>query len=77
MSAEENERTFAASAAQDGTAGAQGRSEPSDEPNRGIYSRRATTRLALAALLISVGHVVYAIWRDHLNGGEGLLSVFG
>ena len=59
------------------TTGSQGRSESSDHPNRSIFSARTATWLALAALLISVGHVVYAIWRDHINGGEGLLSVLG
>lgn len=42
---------------------------------RGIFPGRATTWLALAALLISVGHVAYAIWRDHFNGGEGVLNL--
>ncbi len=44
---------------------------------KGFFSGRTATWLALAALAISVGHVVYAIWRDHINGGEGLLSVLG
>ncbi len=59
------------------TTGAESRIEPSDRSKRSIYSGRTATWLALAALLISVGHVVYAIWRDHINGGEGLLSVLG
>ncbi len=59
------------------TTGAKSRSEPSDEPKGSIYSGRTATWLDLAALLISVGHVMYAIWRDHINGGEGLLSVLG
>ena len=53
------------------------RSDPSSKPKNSIFSARTATWLALAALLISVGHVVYAIWRDHINGGEGLLSVLG
>ena len=44
---------------------------------RGFFSGRTATWLALAALAISVGHVVYAIWRDHINNGEGLLNVLG
>lgn len=44
---------------------------------RGLFSGRAATWLALAALAISVGHVVYAVWRDHINNGEGLLNVLG
>ena len=59
------------------TTGSQSRSELSDKPKRSIFSARTATWLALAALLISVGHVVYAIWRDHINGGEGLLNVLG
>ena len=59
------------------TTGSRGRSEPSDKSKRGIYSGRAATWLALAALLISIGHIMYAIWRDHVNSGEGLLSVLG
>jgi len=59
------------------TTGTVSRSEPSVKPKHSIYSARTATWLALAALLISVGHVVYAIWRDHINGGEGLLSVLG
>ena len=47
------------------------------EGTRGFFSGRTATWLALAALAISVGHVVYAIWRDHINGGEGLLNVLG
>ena len=47
------------------------------EGARGFFSGRTATWLALAALAISVGHVVYAIWRDHINGGEGLLRVLG
>ena len=43
----------------------------------GFFSGRTATWLALAALAISVGHVIYAIWRDHINGGEGILSVLG
>ena len=43
----------------------------------GFFSGRTATWLALAALAISVGHVVYAIWRDHINGGEGLLNLLG
>ena len=43
------------------------------EGTRGFFSGKTATWLALAALAISVGHVVYAIWRDHINGGEGLL----
>ncbi len=57
------------------TTGSAIRSEPSDKPKHTIFSARTATCLALAALLISVGHVVYAIWRDHINGGEGLLNV--
>lgn len=44
---------------------------------RSFFSGRTATWLALAALAVSVGHVVYAIWRDHINGGEGLLNVLG
>lgn len=47
-----------------------------DKPRKSLLSARLATWLALAALLISVGHVIYAIWRDHLNGGEGLLTFF-
>jgi hypothetical protein len=47
-----------------------------DKPRKSVLSARLATWLALAALLVSVGHVVYAIWRDHLNGGEGLLAFF-
>lgn len=47
------------------------------EGTTGFFSGRTTAWIALAALAISVGHVVYAIWRDHFNGGEGLLSVLG
>ena len=47
------------------------------EGTTGFFSGRTATWLALAALAISVGHVVYAIWRDHINAGEGLLSVLG
>jgi hypothetical protein len=47
-----------------------------DKPRKSLLSGRLATWLALAALLISVGHVVYAIWRDHFNGGEGLLAFF-
>ena len=47
------------------------------EVTTSFFSGRTATWLALAALAISVGHVVYAIWRDHFNGGEGLLSVLG
>ncbi len=59
------------------TTGSRGRSEPSSKTKRSIVSARTATWLALAALLISVGHVVYAIWRDHINGGEDLLTVLG
>ena len=41
---------------------------------RGFFSGWTATWLALAALAISVGHVVYAIWRDHINDGAGLLG---
>jgi len=44
------------------------------ERTRGLFSGRTATLLALAALAISVGHVAYAIWRDHINGGAGLLG---
>lgn len=44
---------------------------------QGLFSGRTATWLALAALAISVGHVVYAIWRDHINDGAGLLNVLG
>ena len=44
---------------------------------RSFFSGRTATWLALTALAISVGHVIYAVWRDHINGGEGLLSVLG
>ena len=47
------------------------------ESTKSFFSGRTATWLALAALAISVGHVVYAIWRDHINGGEGLLRVLG
>lgn len=47
----------------------------SDKGSKGFFSGRTATWLALAALAISVGHVVYAIWRDHINGGEGLLNL--
>ena len=47
------------------------------EGTSGFFSGRTATWLALAALAISLGHVVYAIWRDHINGGEGLLSILG
>jgi hypothetical protein len=47
-----------------------------DTPKESPHSARLATWLALAALLVSVGHVVYAIWRDHFNGGEGLLAFF-
>ena len=47
------------------------------EGKTGFFSGRTATWVALAALAISMGHVVYAIWRDHINGGEGLLSVLG
>jgi hypothetical protein len=49
-------------------------SKHSEEVSKGFFSGRTATWLALAALAISVGHVVYAIWRDHINGGEGLLN---
>ena len=48
-----------------------------DKGARVFFSGRTATWLALAALAISVGHVVYAIWRDHINNGEGLLSILG
>ena len=51
------------------SAGLKGRAEDT----RGFFSGRTATWVALTALAISVGHVVYAIWRDHINGGEGLL----
>ena len=47
------------------------------EESTGFFSGRIATWLALAAFAISLGHVVYAIWRDHINGGEGILSVLG
>jgi hypothetical protein len=47
-----------------------------DKPKKSLLPERLAIWLALAALLISVGHVIYAIWRDHLNGGEGLLAFF-
>ena len=53
--------------------GTKGRAEGA----RGFFSGRTATWLALAALAISVGHVAYAIWRDHINDGEGLLKVLG
>ena len=54
-------------------AGLKGRAEDT----RSFFSGRTATWLALAALAISVGHVAYAFWRDHINGGEGLLNVLG
>ena len=47
-----------------------------DKPKKSIITARLATWLALAALIIPVGHVIYAIWRDHLNDGEGLLAFF-
>ena len=47
-----------------------------DKPRKSLLRGPLATWLALAALLISVGHVIYAIWRDHLNGGSGLLALF-
>ena len=40
-----------------------------------LTSGRLTLWLALAALLISGGHITYAVWRDHINDGKGLLGV--
>ena len=37
-------------------------------------SARLTPWLALAALLISLGHIIYAVWRDHINHGVGILG---
>ena len=48
-----------------------------DGSGKSRLSGQTATRIAVAALLIAVGHVVYAIWRDHFNGGEGLLNVLG
>ena len=36
---------------------------------------RLTPWLALAALLISLGHIIYAVWRDHINHGSGILGM--
>ena len=47
-----------------------------DGPGKGHSPGRFISFVAIAALLVSAGHVVYAIWRDHLNGGEGLLAFF-
>ena len=52
-------------------------SDSREEDRKSRLSGRTATWIAVAALLIAVGHVVYAIWRDHLNGGEGLLNVLG
>jgi|ETNmetMinimDraft_2_1059921.scaffolds.fasta_scaffold380756_1 hypothetical protein len=48
-----------------------------DKKKRGLRLERLTPWLALAALLISVGHIIYAVWRDHINDGQGLLGVLG
>lgn len=50
--------------------------DSSDNPGKGRGPSRFISLVAIAALLVSVGHVVYAIWRDHLNGGDGLLALF-
>ncbi|MEK7806928.1 MAG: hypothetical protein AAB528_04250 [Chloroflexota bacterium] len=55
-----------------GTPGPTGPDKPRKRPLPGALA----TWLALAALLISVGHVIYAVWRDHFNGGEGILAFF-
>jgi hypothetical protein len=36
---------------------------------------RLTPWFALAALLISLGHIIYAVWRDHINNGVGVLGI--
>ena len=36
---------------------------------------RLTPWLALAALLLSLGHIIYAVWRDHINHGSGILGI--
>ena len=59
------------------TTGLKTQDEGWHEHRKGLVPERLATWLALASLLISVGHVVYAIWRDHINGGEGLLSLLG
>ena len=48
--------------------------KPSDNPGKDRHSWRLTLWLALAALLISLGHIIYAIWRDHINDGAGILG---
>ena len=48
--------------------------KPSDKPGKDRLSARLTPWLALAALLISLGHIIYAIWRDHINNGAGRLG---
>ena len=52
-------------------------SDSRDEGRKSRLSGQTATYIAVAALLIAVGHVFYAIWRDHFNGGEGLLNVLG
>ena len=45
-----------------------------NKPGARRLSARLTPWLALAALLISLGHVIYAVWRDHINQGVGILG---
>ena len=45
------------------------------EGRKSLMSGRLTFWLALAALSISIGHIIYSVWRDHINDGVGLLGV--
>ena len=47
----------------------------SDRGGESSLSERLAPWIALAALLISVGHITFAVWRDHINDDMGLLGM--
>ena len=45
-----------------------------DTCGAGRFSARLAPWLGLPGLLISLGHITYPVWRDHINHGAGILG---
>ena len=47
--------------------------EPPQNTGKTTHKRIKTRRIAILALAIAIGHVVYAILRDHVFNGSPIL----